>query len=164
MREPGGELLHLADSVGEFFFDQHLEVGADHLVAVGLAGLVVGELGRFHVAPDAFVRGSRRQRGAFIIWVAGIFKTWADECVRPYVGAVLLDLAKDPGIRWGGAADHYRVTARLRDHGTGVFRRANVAVADHRNLYRILDGGNPLPSGLAAITLLTRARMQGDCG
>jgi hypothetical protein len=42
VREPGGELLHLADGVGEFFFDQHLEVGADHLVAVGFAGLVVG--------------------------------------------------------------------------------------------------------------------------
>src|SRR5271163_1934754 len=32
MREPGGELLHLADGVREFLFDQHLEVGADHLV------------------------------------------------------------------------------------------------------------------------------------
>ena len=40
--EPGGELLHLAFCSGHFFFEQHLEIGADHLVAVGLGGLVVG--------------------------------------------------------------------------------------------------------------------------
>src|SRR5947208_7826247 len=30
MREPGGELLHLAFGAGHFFFDEHLEIGADH--------------------------------------------------------------------------------------------------------------------------------------
>ena len=39
--EPRGELLHLAHGVGQFFFDQHLEIGADHLVAVDFGGLVV---------------------------------------------------------------------------------------------------------------------------
>jgi len=41
VREPRRELLHFADGVGEFLFDQHLEVGADHLVAVEFGGVVV---------------------------------------------------------------------------------------------------------------------------
>src|SRR5580704_219616 len=48
MREPTGELLHLSDGVGEFFFDQHLKVGADHLVAVAFARVVVST--RFRLA------------------------------------------------------------------------------------------------------------------
>src|ERR1700733_11001011 len=107
--EPTGELLHLADRVGEFFFDQHLEVGADHLVAVGLGGVIVG-----------------------------------------ISGGVLFDLAEDPGIRWGGAADHDGVTSSLGDHGAGVFGAADIAVADDRNLHGIFYGGDPFPAGLAA--------------
>ena len=53
--EPARELLHLADGVREFFFNQHLEIGADHLVAIQFGGLVVGVRG----VPDALVR--RRQ-------------------------------------------------------------------------------------------------------
>src|SRR6266550_296663 len=41
MCEPGGELLHLAFGPEHFFFDQHLEVSADHLVTVFLCRFVV---------------------------------------------------------------------------------------------------------------------------
>src|SRR5262249_23251574 len=41
MREPGGELLHLASRVWQLFFDQHLEIGANHFVAISFGRLVV---------------------------------------------------------------------------------------------------------------------------
>src|SRR5437660_8608413 len=49
MREPGGELLHLAFRSWHFFFDEHLEIGADHFVAIGFGRLIVklGMLRRF---------------------------------------------------------------------------------------------------------------------
>jgi len=39
--EPRRELLHLALGSGHAFFQQHLKVGADHLLAVAFGGLVV---------------------------------------------------------------------------------------------------------------------------
>src|SRR5260370_9259423 len=63
--EPGGKLLHLADGVGEFFFNQHLEVGPDHLVAIGLRGLVIecgtGSLTRSGRAKPGWVDAARVQ-------------------------------------------------------------------------------------------------------
>src|SRR5579872_2341767 len=83
--EPAGELLHLADSVGEFFLNQHLEIGADHLVAVEFGGLVVGVRG----ALKGLVRGRggpcrflTRQYAANSIRRASLDR--ADECVRAY--------------------------------------------------------------------------------
>ncbi len=92
---------------------------------------------------------------------------WPGEGTRPYVVrgdscAVLLDLAEDPRIRGCRAADHDRITSGLGYHSAGVFRRADIAVPDHRNLNRILDGGNPIPACLAAVSLLTGAGMQRD--
>src|SRR5690349_3703211 len=49
---------------------------------------------------------------------------------------VLPDLAEDPRIRTGGAADHDSVATRLADHANGIFGSENVAVTDHRNFYR----------------------------
>src|SRR5580704_12535930 len=78
--------------------------------------------------------------------------------------AVLFDLAENPGIRRRHAADHDCIASSLRDHGAGVLRRADVAIADHRNLYRILDGGDPFPASLTAITHLASAGVQSDRG
>src|SRR5271168_1817401 len=41
VRKPRCELFHLAFSSGHFLFKQHLEIRADHLVAISLGGLVV---------------------------------------------------------------------------------------------------------------------------
>ena len=41
MGEPGGELLHLTFGTRHFFFEQHLKISADHLVAIGLGGFVI---------------------------------------------------------------------------------------------------------------------------
>src|ERR1700722_14476584 len=41
VREPRGELLHLAFGSGHFLFQQHLEIGANHLVAICLGRLIV---------------------------------------------------------------------------------------------------------------------------
>src|SRR5207244_7748977 len=89
------------------------------------------------------------------------------EGTRPYVVrgdscAVLLDLAENPGIGRCRAADHDRITSGLGDHGAGVFRRADIAVADHGNFYRILDGGDPIPAGLAAVALLASASVRSE--
>ena len=46
-------------------------------------------------------------------------------------------LAEDPGIGGRGAADHHRITVGLRDHRDGVFRSADVFVADDRDADRI---------------------------
>src|SRR5579864_5127671 len=119
MREPAGELLHLARRARQFLFDEHLEVGADHLVAVFGRGLVVAAALR-----------------------------------------VLLDLPEDPRIRRRCAPDHHRIASRLRDDGGGIFRRADVTVADDRYLHRLLDGCDPLPARVAAVALLARPRMQ----
>src|SRR5262249_22270988 len=75
---------------------------------------------------------------------------------------VLADLAEDPGIGGSGATDHHSVAAGFSDHSDCVFRRANVAVADDREIHGGLDRGNPFPARGAAITLLTRARVHGD--
>src|SRR5437763_17166809 len=39
--EPGDKLLHLAPGPMHLLIDQHLEVGADHLVTIGVGGLIV---------------------------------------------------------------------------------------------------------------------------
>jgi len=52
VREPRRELLHLADSVWKFLFDEHPEVGTDHLVAVEFSGFVVGFARRQPGRPD----------------------------------------------------------------------------------------------------------------
>src|SRR5882757_2217952 len=41
VREPGNELLHLAGRAVHFFFHQHPEIRADHLVAISFGRLVV---------------------------------------------------------------------------------------------------------------------------
>src|ERR1700757_1668462 len=66
---------------------------------------------------------------------------------------VLSDLPEDPWIRWSRAPDHYSVAAGLGNQCAGVFRAAHIAIANDRNLYRILDGSDPLPARLPRIAL-----------
>src|SRR5579872_172555 len=78
--------------------------------------------------------------------------------------AILLDLAEDPRIRRSAAADHDGVASGLRDHGAGVFGRTDVAVADDGNLHGVFDGGDPLPSSLAAVAHLASAGVKRNGG
>src|SRR5262249_51979818 len=72
---------------------------------------------------------------------------------------VLANLAEDPGIRRRSAADPPPVAAGLSSQGGGVSRRTNAAVTDHRIILRGLHRRDPFPTRVAAIALLTRARM-----
>ena len=119
MCEPRGELLHLACRSGHLFFNQHLEIGADHFVPIGIGGFAIAATLR-----------------------------------------ILRDLAEDPRIRRSGAADHHSITVGLCHHGAGVFRHADVAIADHRNLHCLLDRANPVPARLTAVTLFACTGVQ----
>ena len=55
------------------------------------------------------------------------------------------------------------VAAGPRHHRRGVFRRADVAVADHRDRNRVFHRGDLFPAGMAGVTLLARAGMQRHC-
>src|SRR4051812_31667252 len=79
-------------------------------------------------------------------------------------GAVLLDLAENPRVAWGGAADHNGVAASLRDHGAGIFGRADIAIADDGNLHGVFNGGDPFPASVPAVSLLAGAGVEGDGG
>src|SRR5207237_772798 len=76
---------------------------------------------------------------------------------------VLRNLLEDPRVRRGGATDHDGVASGLRDHGCRVLGSADVAVADHGNLDCLLHRGDPLPTCVAAVSLLASARVQSDC-
>ena len=52
-------------------------------------------------------------------------------------GQVLLNLAEDPGIGTGAAADHDGVAIGFADHADRVLGRDDIAVADHGDF----DGG-----------------------
>ena len=77
-------------------------------------------------------------------------------------GEIILNLAENPRIRRRRAADHHRIASGFADHANGVFRRNDVAVADHRNLHRGFYFRDAGPIGMPAIALLARARMQRD--
>ncbi len=77
-------------------------------------------------------------------------------------GEVLLNLAEDPGIGTGAAADHDGVAVGFADHADGVFGRDDIAVADHGDLDGGFDFGDAGPIGLAGVALLAGAGMQGD--
>jgi len=70
---------------------------------------------------------------------------------------VLLDLPEDPRIRRRCPPDHHRIAASLSNHSASVFRCANIAIPDHRDLHRLLDRRNPIPARLPAVTLLAPA-------
>src|ERR1017187_9298762 len=77
-------------------------------------------------------------------------------------GQVLLNLAEDPGIGTGAAADHDGVPIGFADHADGVLGRDDIAIADHGDPDGGLDGGDAVPIGLTGVALLAGARMQGD--
>src|SRR6201999_759529 len=54
------------------------------------------------------------------------------------------------------------IAASCLDHRHCVLWCADVAVADDRNLHGIFDCGDPLPAGLAGVSLLARASVQCD--
>src|SRR5262249_46382229 len=93
-------------------------------------------------------------RRAMLVFIDQHFEIGADHLVAISFGrlivasglSMLANLAEDPGIGCSRAADHHAVTACLGHHGDRVFRRANIAVADHWNLYRVFYRGNPLPA------------------
>ena len=116
VRKPGGKLLHLAG----------------RLAQPRGPGQILGRLGlvQQHLKIGADHPVAVFDRGPFI--AAG--------------GRVLRNLPEDPRVRRRGAADHHRVAAGLRHHGRRVFRSANVAVADDRNLHRLLDLWRSTPS------------------
>ncbi len=94
----------------------------------------------------------------------------ADHAVAVFVGGlvvasrgrVLRDLAKDPRVCRCRAPDHDRIATGLGDHRGGVFRRQNVAIADHRDAHRILHGGDVLPARLAGVPVFPGPRMERD--
>ena len=86
--------------------EEHVEVGADHAIAVFVGGDVV-----------AAGRG------------------------------VLRNLAEDPGVGGGGAADHDGIAAGGVGHGDGVFGGEDVAVADDRDGDGVFDTRRCTPSG-----------------
>src|SRR6201999_1095802 len=95
------------------------------------------------------------------------FEIRADHLIAVRVGwlivaagfSILANLAEDPRIRSRSAADHHAITSGLRYHGDGIFRRANIPFAEHRNLPRIFPRRNPLPASVATVTLFARASM-----
>src|SRR6185437_16735769 len=146
--------------VGKLFFNQHLEVCTDHLVAVRFRGLVVTGL---RAVPEQITFPAHTREGH------GFSRADRSLYVRGFSPresgvsfAILLDLAEDPWIRRCHAADHRCVAASLRNHGAGIFGRANVAVSDDGNFYGIFHRGDPFPAGLAAITLLAGAGVESD--
>ena len=75
---------------------------------------------------------------------------------------VMGDLAEDPRSPLGGAADHDRVGAGLREHCARLRRRVDVAVGDDRDRDRALDRGDRLVLGVALVALLARAAVHRD--
>ena len=55
---------------------------------------------------------------------------------------VMPDLAEDPRPALRGAADHHRVGARCARARARLLGRGDVAVGDHRNRHRRLDGAD----------------------
>src|SRR5579864_1585744 len=92
-------------------------------------------------------------------------RTRSGEGARPDVAyaeplAILLNLPEYPRICRRCSPYHDRVTPGFCDHRARIFRSANVTVANHRNFYRLLHRGNPLPARVSAISLLASPRMQ----
>src|SRR5262249_45311326 len=136
--------------VGQFFLDEHAEIGADHFVTIALGGLIVG----FHRAwLDRMTIDIRPGM------VRGDIRRLSGQC-QPL--AVLLNLAENPGIRGSAAADHYGMASCGCYHGTGIFGRADIAVSDDGNLDRVLHRPNPLPASIAAVALLASAGVESD--
>ena len=76
----------------------------------------------------------------------------------------LIDLAEDPGVVTGGAADHDGVAGGLFDHADGIFGSDDIAVADDGDFDSVLDLGDAYPIGFASVTLLAGARVESEGG
>ena len=72
------------------------------------------------------------------------------------------NLAEDPGIGTGAAADHDGVASGFADHAHRVLRRDDIAIADHRDFDGGFDFGDAAPIGFTGVPLLASTRMQGD--
>ncbi len=166
MRKPRGELLHLAFGTGHLFFEQHLEIGADHLIAVRLGGLVVRADWSGLCGAGSLTRLCRTKSGGLLLLILEQTRRaalgMAGSETRPHTSGVLLNLPKNPRIRGGHPANHHGVASGLGDHGAGVFGRTNVAVADHRNLDRLLYGSDPFPASVSAVALLASTGVERD--
>ena len=145
-----GELLHLADGVA---------VGGSWLRFWPVAMMVAAGAG-FGGASSDLVHEHLEVVADHAVAVLSVGRR---RCRRRWLlgRGVLRDLAEDPGVGGRGAADHDGVAAGGVDHGGGVFGRADVAVADDRNVDGVLDGGDVLPAGLAGVAVLAGAGVQG---
>src|ERR1700722_16866291 len=118
-------------------------------------GEVSGEL--FHLAGTVFVAVFHQHPIVTPHHLVAILLSRLPVSAR---GDILFDLPEDPGIGAGGAADHYRIAARLPHHADSVLGRRDVAIADHWNLHRGFHFGDARPIGLAAVALLAGARVE----
>src|SRR5205823_615026 len=75
-------------------------------------------------------------------------------------GEKIPGLIEDPRLTEGAAGDHYCVATRFATHADGVFRRLDVAVADHGNRERLLHGRDLIPVRVTRVHLRACARVQ----
>ncbi len=73
-----------------------------------------------------------------------------------------MNLAEDPRVRGGGAADHDAVAAGVLEHAHGVFGAEDVAVAHYGNRDGLLEGGDQVPVGVPGVALRASAAVQRD--
>jgi hypothetical protein len=71
-------------------------------------------------------------------------------------------LGEDPRISMASAGNHDAIAARLGPHPGGIGPRANVAIADHRDLDGLLQGPDFFPAGRSGIHVSPGSRMEGN--
>src|SRR5687768_1890607 len=76
-----------------------------------------------------------------------------DDGIRALASAVeqISRLIEDPRLAERSASDHDGVATRFAVHAHCVFRRLDVAVADHRNLERLRYRGDLVPVRMAGV-------------
>ena len=78
------------------------------------------------------------------------------------MGQIVVHLTEDPGASLGGAADHHRVGARLRQDVPGLLGGIDVAVGHDRNAHGGLHLGNGGVVDRAVVAAGAAAAMHGD--
>lgn len=167
----GTDLLIVGEAPVEEGLEDAVEVGDGVDFAHGVAEEAAG-VHRFGVPTDAFAEF--HDGDAFIAEVDEVVKMLAD--VADFLldgrfrrdgagGEVRPDIAEDPGVTEGTAADHEAGAAGDVQHALGVFGGADIAIADDGDF---VDGSDDLSdaveAGLAGEAHLRGAAMNGDEG